>query len=80
MVRGQLVITSRRPTESSGVSAIRVWSGTESSTVLARATANKTALTQTHPAAISSGRHARSPNVVTPSIAIGRPTTWAVRR
>ena len=59
---------------------MRVCSGTDSNTVLARAIANRTAFTHGNQTLTASGRHTSKPSVVSPSTAMGSPTTCAVRR
>lgn len=80
IVRGQFVTTKRRPIDGSGLFAIRSCSGTDSKTVLARTTPRMTAPNQANHALAPVGRLTKSTRVVIPSVAIGRPTTQAVRR
>lgn len=80
IVRGQFVVTSRRPTFSSGAVAMRSCRGTERKTVLPSTTASTTAPIHGSNTDTPSGRATNNVSVVTPSTAIGSPTTHAVRR
>ena len=79
IVRGQLVITSRRPIIASGLSAMRAWRGTESETVESKTTPRIPAENQARKMFTPSGRSNNNHSAVTPSTAMGSPTTLAVR-